>query len=83
MSLRHEGEGARFLGDFTMRSLLAFVCPPLAVLASGTRSQTALNVGLTMLLFIPGVIHALGIVEKRHVERQYEAVFLAMDRLAA
>lgn len=66
-----------------MRSLLAIVCPPLAVLASGTPSQAAKNVCLTMLLFIPGVIHALGVVEKRHVERQYEAVFRAMDRMAA
>ena len=66
-----------------MLSLLAVVCPPLAVLASGTRSQAAKNAGLTMLLFIPGVIHALGVVEKRHVERQYESVFQAMDRMAA
>ena len=66
-----------------MLSLLAVVCPPLAVLASGTRSQAAKNACLTMLLFIPGVIHALGVVEKRHVERQYESVFQAMDRMAA
>jgi uncharacterized membrane protein YqaE (UPF0057 family) len=66
-----------------MRSLLAVVCPPLAVLTSGTASQAAANAGLTLLLFIPGVIHALGIVEKHNVERQYESVFQAMDRLAA
>jgi uncharacterized membrane protein YqaE (UPF0057 family) len=66
-----------------MRSLLAVVCPPLAVLASGTPSQAAKNACLTMLLFIPGVIHALGIVERRNVERRYEAVFQAMDRMAA
>ena len=66
-----------------MLALLAFVCPPLAVLASGTLGQAAKNVCLTMLLFIPGVIHARGVVEKRTVERQYAAVFQAMDRLAA
>ena len=66
-----------------MLALLAFVCPPLAVLVAGTPSQAAKNVCLTMLLFIPGVIHARGVVEKRTVERQYEAVFQAMDRLAA
>ncbi len=66
-----------------MLALLAFVCPPLAVLASGTPSQAAKNACLTMLLFIPGVIHARSVVEKRTVERQYEAVFQAMDRLAA
>ena len=66
-----------------MLSLLAVLCPPLAVFATGSRSQIATNAGLTMLLFIPGVIHALGVVEKRHVERQYASVFAAMDRAAA
>ena len=66
-----------------MLALLAFVCPPLAVLASGTPSQAAKNACLTMLLFVPGVIHALGVVEKRTVERKYQSVFAAMDRLAA
>ncbi len=71
------------MGVFIMRSVLAVICPPLAVLASGTPSEAAKNACLTMLLFVPGVIHALGVVEKRNVERQYEAVFLAMDRMAA
>jgi len=64
-----------------MLSLLAVICPPLAVLATGTRSQAAKNAALTLLLFIPGVIHALGVVERRTVERQYAAVFQAMDRM--
>lgn len=66
-----------------MFSLLAVVCPPLAVLATGSRTQTLKNTALTMLLFVPGVIHALGVVEKRAVERQYASVFEAMDRMAA
>jgi len=66
-----------------MRSLLAIICPPLAVLASGTPSQAAKNAGLTMLFYVPGLIHALQIVEKHTVERQYEAIFQAMDRIAA
>jgi len=66
-----------------MRSLLAVVCPPLAVLATGTRSHAARNAGLTLLFYVPRVIHALGVVEKHTVERQYEAVFRAMDRCPA
>jgi uncharacterized membrane protein YqaE (UPF0057 family) len=66
-----------------MLSLLAVVCPPLAVLATGSSSQAAKNAALTMLLFVPGVIHAWNVVEKRQVERQYESVFEAMDRMAA
>lgn len=61
-----------------MRSLLAVVCPPIAVLASGTRSQAVRNAGLTCLLFVPGVIHALGVVDKFNTERRYESVFRAM-----
>jgi len=66
-----------------MMSLLAVICPPAAVLATGTRSQLWKNFGLTMLLFVPGVIHALDVVERRTVARQYESVFAAMDRMAA
>ena len=66
-----------------MMSLLAVICPPAVVLATGTRSQLWKNFGLTMLLFVPGVIHALDVVERRTVARQYESVFAAMDRMAA
>jgi uncharacterized membrane protein YqaE (UPF0057 family) len=66
-----------------MRSLLAVFFPPLAVLAFGSRTQAAKNFGLTLLLYFPGMIHALQVVEKHHVARQYEAIFQAMDRLAA
>jgi uncharacterized membrane protein YqaE (UPF0057 family) len=65
-----------------MRSLLAVLCPPLAVLASGTPSQAAANVGLTLLLFVPGVLHALSIVDRYNAERQYESVFRALERVA-
>jgi len=61
-----------------MRSVLAVVCPPLAVLTSGTPSQAARNAGLTLLFYVPGVLHALGVVEKYTVERKYESVFRAM-----
>jgi uncharacterized membrane protein YqaE (UPF0057 family) len=66
-----------------MRSLLAVLCPPLAVLASGTPSQAAANAGLTLLLFVPGVLHALSVVDRYNVERQYESVFRALERVAA
>lgn len=65
-----------------MRSVLAVVCPPLAVLASGTPSQAVRNAGLTCLLYVPGVIHALGVVDKFNTERRYESLFRAMARAA-
>ena len=66
-----------------MRSLLAVCCPPLAVLASGTRSQVAANAGLTLLFFVPGVVHALSVVKRHTVRRRYETLYRAMDRCAA
>ncbi len=62
-----------------LRSLLAIICPPLAVLASGTRTQVVLNTGLTLLLFVPGIIHALSIVDQYNVERRYENVMRALS----
>jgi uncharacterized membrane protein YqaE (UPF0057 family) len=66
-----------------LRSLLAIICPPLAVLASGTRTQVVLNTGLTLLLFVPGIIHALSIVDQYNVERRYENVMRALTQSAA
>ena len=65
-----------------MRSILAIICPPLAVLASGTRAQVAVNSGLTLFLFIPGVIHALSIVDQYNVKRRYESVMRALAESA-
>jgi uncharacterized membrane protein YqaE (UPF0057 family) len=67
-----------------MLSLVAIICPPLAVLLvekSGTR--TATNVGLTLLLYFPGLIHALNSVERRSVGQRYESVMRVLERRAA
>ena len=39
--------------------LLAVLCPPLAVRAAGRPDQLPLSVLLTLLLWLPGVVHAL------------------------
>jgi uncharacterized membrane protein YqaE (UPF0057 family) len=66
-----------------MLALLAIVCPPLAVLATSNRSTTAANLGLTLLGFVPGVVHALRTVEQHTVERQYDSVMRVLERRAA
>lgn len=63
-----------------MRSFLAFICPPAAVLASGSRSEVAANAALTMLFFLPGVVHALGVVDRFTTTRQYDSVMRAMEQ---
>ncbi len=62
-----------------MRSLLAALCPPIAVLASAKSSQAALNLGLTLCFFVPGVLHALHVVRDRNIQRRNETLM----RLAA
>ena len=61
---------------------LAVICPPLAVLVTGDRSAAAANLGLTMCLYVPGVAHALGVVDRHATARRYSAVMRALDRSA-
>ncbi len=61
-----------------MLSVLAVVCPPLAVLAAGRPAQAAANVGLTLLLYVPGLLHALAVVDRHNVERRNEALMQAV-----
>jgi uncharacterized membrane protein YqaE (UPF0057 family) len=62
-----------------MLAFLAIVCPPLAVLAAGTPARAVTNAGLTLLLFVPGVLHALSVVEQKKIERQYASVMRALE----
>ncbi len=66
-----------------MRSILAVICPPAAVLASGARADLAANVALTCLFYLPGVVHALAVVDRTTTVRQYDSVMRAMERAAA
>ena len=65
-----------------MLFLLAIICPPLAVLATGNPSRAAVNLGLTMLFYFPGLFHALNVVDRHNTVRQYDSVMRAMERQA-
>jgi len=60
--------------------LLAIIFPPLAVLLCGKPIQALLNVGLTLLFWIPGVIHAIMVVNARNQDRRTKRVIKAMKR---
>ena len=62
-----------------MLKLLAVICPPLAVVVAGNRSGVVLNFGLTLLLYFPGMIHALAEVDRYTTVRQYESVMRALE----
>ncbi|GMT10087.1 hypothetical protein PFISCL1PPCAC_1384 [Pristionchus fissidentatus] len=54
------------LGDFLCRCILCFIaliCPPIAVMCHmGCDNTTIINLLLTLLFFIPGVIHAIFVI---------------------
>jgi uncharacterized membrane protein YqaE (UPF0057 family) len=60
-------------------SLLAILCPPAAVLAIAKPSRAAVNMLLTLLLYLPGLFHALSVVDKHKTQRRNETIM----RLAA
>jgi uncharacterized membrane protein YqaE (UPF0057 family) len=57
-----------------MLYLLAVLCPPAAVLFTGKPGQAAANVGLTLLLYFPGLAHALSVVGQYRVQRRNETL---------
>jgi uncharacterized membrane protein YqaE (UPF0057 family) len=62
-----------------MLNLLVYLCPPLAVLLSASASETVKNVGLTLLLYVPGVLHARAAVERYTARRRYDALMTVLD----
>jgi uncharacterized membrane protein YqaE (UPF0057 family) len=66
-----------------MLTILALACPPLAVWSSEKRSApTLLNLFLTLLLYVPGVIHAWRIVERRLILHRYERLWQHLEQHA-
>ena len=55
-----------------MLYLLAIVLPPLAVLLTGRPLQALLNVLLTLFFWIPGVLHAILVVNEHKANQRAE-----------
>jgi uncharacterized membrane protein YqaE (UPF0057 family) len=63
-----------------MRYLLAFLFPPAAVLLCGKPIQAIFNVVLTMLIYVPGVIHALMVIHGSEADQRQKKLISAADR---
>ena len=61
-----------------MLYLLAILLPPVAVLLCGKPIQAMLNLLLTLLLWVPGVIHALFIVNEHKANQRNKQLIKAM-----
>jgi len=64
-------------------TLLAVLCPPLAVLGTSHRSEVVKSLGLTALLFAPGVLHALRVVDRHQTEKRYAVLLRALEPTGA
>jgi uncharacterized membrane protein YqaE (UPF0057 family) len=62
-----------------MLSILSIVCPPLAVLWASNSWEALKNLGLTLLFYIPGVIHAHAVVERYQANRQYDILMRLLE----
>ena len=61
-----------------MRYLLAIILPPIAVLICGKPIQALLNLVLTILFWIPGMIHALFVVNGYYADQRTDKVIEAI-----
>ena len=60
-----------------MLYLIAIVFPPLAVLLCGKPVQALISVPLTLLLWIPGVIHACVVVAEHNASARTDRIVQA------
>jgi uncharacterized membrane protein YqaE (UPF0057 family) len=63
-----------------MRYLLAILLPPLAVLICGKPVQALANVVLTVFFWVPGMIHAILVVNGYYEDRRTDRVVRAIER---
>ena len=61
-----------------MLYLLAVVLPPLAVLLCGKPFQALLSIPLTLLGWVPGVLHALFVVNNHYADQRSQRLIRAM-----
>jgi uncharacterized membrane protein YqaE (UPF0057 family) len=62
-----------------MRYLLAIILPPIAVLLCGKPVQAILNLLLTILFWIPGVVHALFVVHSYLADKRTDRLLEAVE----
>jgi uncharacterized membrane protein YqaE (UPF0057 family) len=62
-----------------MLYLVAIILPPLAVLLCGKPFQAILNVFLTLLFWIPGMIHAILVVNGHYADKRADRIIHAVQ----
>ncbi|MCB1665859.1 MAG: YqaE/Pmp3 family membrane protein [Pseudomonadales bacterium] len=62
-----------------MRYIIAIFLPPLAVFLCGKPLQGVLNIFLTLLFWVPGVIHALLVVNGHLADKRTDRIVKAIQ----
>jgi uncharacterized membrane protein YqaE (UPF0057 family) len=63
-----------------VRYLLAIILPPIAVLLCGKPVQAILNLLLTILFWIPGVVHALFVAHSHLADKRTDRLLEAVEK---
>ena len=63
-----------------MRYLPAIILPPVAVLLCGKPVQALLNLVLTILLWIPGAVHALFVVHNHLADKRTDRLIKTIGK---
>jgi len=63
-----------------MRYFLAIILPPVAVLLCGKPIQFVFNILLTLLFWIPGVIHAILVVNSHLADKRTDRIVQATTK---
>lgn len=58
--------------------LIALVCPPFAALIAGKERQAWINLLLTLPFYVPGLIHALGLI--KNAQNDFETIHTPVKR---
>jgi uncharacterized membrane protein YqaE (UPF0057 family) len=66
-----------------MRYFLAILLPPVAVLLCGKPFQFLLSIILTLLFWVPGMIHAILVVHEYHEDRRADMIVRSMRGVPA
>lgn len=63
-----------------MLYLVAVLLPPLAVLLVGKPFQAILNLILTLLFYVPGLIHAIFVVHNHYADKRQDRMLRDLNR---
>jgi len=64
-----------------MRYFLCIILPPLAVLTTGKIGAFILSIILTLLVWIPGVIHAILVTNKYYADKRHKELLKATQNV--